>query len=132
MKVKLFYANWHKTHAEDDKNPNRTSPGLHVRVACVGDFLVDRPDLYDLVFEWDFENDARPEDFLFEQFNIGDRGVKRIRSMSVGDVVVYNGKAVVCQGMGWKTVDAPAWALERTDEVDEQDDGPEMRIARRG
>lgn len=119
MKVKLFYANWNKADREDDR-PGRTEAGLKVRISMGGDLLTDRPDLYDLIFEWDFEDGAEPEDFLFEQFNIGDHGNKRIRSMSVGDVVVYNGKAVVCQGMGWKTVDAPAWMVERTGEVDEQ------------
>lgn len=122
MKVKLFYLNWHKIEHDDARRPAKWT----------GDFHADRPDLYDLVFEWDFEEGSEPENFLFEQFNIGDRGTKRIRSMCVADVVVYNGKAVVCQGMGWTTVDAPAWALERTGEVDEQDDGSEMRIARRG
>lgn len=127
MKVKLFYANWNKIRGEDEDR------SMFSKVSFEGLFLEQRPDLYDLVFEWEFEAGATPEDFLFQQFNIGDHGGKRtIRSMSVGDVVVYEGKAVVCKGMGWETLDAPAWMVERTGEVSEQDgDPPEIRIARR-
>lgn len=119
MKVKLFYANWDKIRREDEDRSMLSA------VSFQGAFLEQRPDLYDLVFEWDFEDGAEPEDFLFVEFNVIEEPSetmrrKRIRSMSVGDVVVYNGRAHICAGCGWKRIDAPAWMVERTGEVDQQ------------
>lgn len=119
MKVKVFYANWNKIRREDE---NRS---MLVGVTFQGKFLEQRPDLYDLIFEWDFEDGAEPEGFLFEQFNIIEEPSewmqkKRIRSMSTGDVVVYNDKAIIFKGCGTEKIDAPAWMLERTGEIDQQ------------
>jgi hypothetical protein len=119
VKVKLFYANWNKIRRQDEDR------SMLSRVTFEGAFLEQRPDLYDLIFEWDFEEGAEPEGFLFEQFNVVEEpsewmAKKRIRSMSTGDVVVYNGKAIIFQGVGTKKIDAPAWMLERTGEVDRQ------------
>lgn len=109
MKVRLFYLNWSKTR----------DTTFH-RATWEGKFFIEHPNLYDLVWQGDIEGEREPEDFLYEKFNIGDREGKRIRSMSVGDVVVYDGKFVVCQGMGWKTYDEPpAWMGDAT-EVDQQ------------
>lgn len=109
MKVRLFYLNWFKTR----------DTTFH-RATWEGKFFIDRPDLYDLVWQGEVTSSASPEDFLFTKFNIGDREGKRIRSMSVGDVVVYDEKFVICQGVGWKTYDEPpAWMVEAK-EVDQQ------------
>lgn len=126
MRVKLFYLNWNKIENDDVRRPAKWT----------GAFFADRSDLYDLVFTREFPDVmvSQPEDFLFEKFNIGGREGKHIRSMCVGDVVVYDGKAVICQGMGWVSQQiAPSWALERMDEVNEQPgDPPEIRLERRG
>jgi len=39
---------------------------------------------------------------LFEQFNVGDRGGLRVRSMSVRDVVELNGVRYECKPAGWE------------------------------
>jgi hypothetical protein len=41
---------------------------------------------------------------LFERFNIGDHGGLPIRSMSVGDVVEFQGELWECAGCGWVPV----------------------------
>ena len=41
-------------------------------------------------------------EMLFEQFNVGDRGGKRIRSLSVGDMVELHTHLYRCESVGWK------------------------------
>ena len=41
-------------------------------------------------------------EMLFEQFNIGDRGGKHIRSLSVGDLVELHTHLYKCENVGWK------------------------------
>ena len=38
---------------------------------------------------------------LFFRFNVGDRGGLRVRSLSVGDVVHFNGTYHLCDILGW-------------------------------
>ncbi|HET6416715.1 MAG TPA: hypothetical protein VMW52_04655 [Phycisphaerae bacterium] len=47
-------------------------------------------------------------DALFERFNIGDRAGLSVRSMSVGDVVAFDGRAIamLCCKVGWRAVPA--------------------------
>ncbi len=49
--------------------------------------------------------DSEHPDTEFERFNIGDRRGLDVRSMSVGDVVVIDGIAWVCQPAGWELAD---------------------------
>ena len=50
------------------------------------------------------ENDPFPVvlETLFEQFNVGDHGGKRIRSLSVGDMVELHSHLYKCESVGWK------------------------------
>lgn len=49
-------------------------------------------------------------EYLFRQFNIGDHGGQRIRSMSVGDIVEYVSEhgwtlgTYLCNTTGWKEI----------------------------
>ena len=62
---------------------------------------------YELVYEKDvpkvgFDEEKMVCEELFEQFNIGDHGGKRIRSMSVGDKIVFdNYTQYICDTVGW-------------------------------
>lgn len=53
----------------------------------------------------DFDEELVVCDELFERFNIGDHGGKQIRSMSVGDKVVFdNYVQYICANIGWKRI----------------------------
>lgn len=52
-----------------------------------------------------FDEELQVCEDLFEQFNIGDHGGKAIRSMSVGDKIVFdNYTQYICSNVGWKRV----------------------------
>lgn len=104
--AKVLYFNWHKARKEDGVyNPN----GSLGRVTWTGELLTDRPDLYDWVDEVDIipnKDYISTCDKAFREFNCveeGDMAGMHIRSMSVGDVVLFpDGNLYVCQGCGWK------------------------------
>jgi len=101
MKYSLVYANLEKLRELDD---NRKSL---LAVTDRGE-LLDDPLLYEKVFDGDMdENDPDFLENLFEQFNIGDFGGRPVRSMSVGDLVVFgDGSGVLCTSVGWVGVSA--------------------------
>jgi hypothetical protein len=100
-KYKVVYADWEMM----DRDQRWAVMGLEAR------FLSDRPDLYYAVYESKtsspFEKEA---DLIFKRFNIGDFGDRKdIRSMSVGDLVVFeDGSALLCLSFGWKPVCIPS------------------------
>lgn len=104
MKYKLVYANWEKLHELPDDR----------KLLCevmFGKVLEDNPEYYDTVFEGETDDPTKLPDELFERFNIGDRGGKHVRSMSVGDLVIFeDGRAVVCAPVGWKETKSPIQA----------------------
>jgi hypothetical protein len=93
MKAEIFYHDFQDTH-------------------CLMFGTVADPKHYGKVAEVEVSDDiAQPSvssehicGLLFEQFNIGDRGV---RSMSVGDKIRLEGRGTwVCQPVGWGLVHA--------------------------
>lgn len=98
MLAKIIYFNWYKGDAAGLMRPTFT-----------GELLHDRPDLYDMVGEIDVEPTEDGCDDAFRAFNrVEEDDMKgmEIRSMSVGDIVLFdNGKMFVVQGMGWKAID---------------------------
>ena len=77
--------------------------------AFVGEIYLDRPDLYHKVETHNFPNNNLNEiaEQLFMDYNV-DSGLQckaGIRSMSVGDVVLFdNGAVFVCSPVGFKQV----------------------------
>jgi hypothetical protein len=140
MIVKVIYLNWRKCDTEDEKTrkfvPDAPSIG---RGRWTGELMADRPDLYNNVAEMNYiasPRDVATEkqresyaDSLFEMFNLHIHKIwntsngkpKRLRSLSVGDAIVFdNGHMVVCQGMGWKHVSGNSLAFWALPEVDAQ------------
>lgn len=80
-----------------------------------GKFLEKRYDLYGVVASYtcrigkDVMVSKRDcANKVFEKFNIGDHGGKDVRSMSVGDLVVFeDGTALLCGRAGWELVKVP-------------------------
>jgi len=61
--------------------------------------------------EIDATSEAEARDRLFEKFNIAHPSDYRNRSMSVGDVIVFDGnRAYACESAGWKEVPRPVEA----------------------
>ena len=104
MRVQLYYANWHElTRIPDDQ-------GTFIAVVQRGEQLLDE-EFYDCVYRCEL-NCETPIDVcnkLFEQFNFGDRGGCKVRSMSVGDLVIIDyalwKEVFVCKPTGWQKVD---------------------------
>ena len=127
MIAKVLYLNWHKLEREQRLSlPNSSCSARAAQLTLSGDFVADRPDLYDHVYTYVYADlDPHVEDTLFARLNIEDRSKfipakHRIRSMCVGDVVLLGDKAIVCQGMGWKMIDSVPDAFKNLEEVDEQ------------
>ena len=130
--AKIIYFNWHKLNQE----PRPTEgASLFVRVNPCGELLVDRPDLYDYVADIAADGDhIETCDRAFRAFNRvedGDMPNSQVRSMCVGDLVVFDdGRLFVCQGCGWKEFVGHSlkfWALPK---VTTQEVSAETRIAR--
>jgi len=86
-KLTIYYVDFEKTNRDDRWD------------ASMGKFIgVDK---ITKIGTYEAKNDENPLYEAFEEFNIGNRGGYRVRSMSVGDVVVWNGTAYICAGAGW-------------------------------
>jgi len=121
---KVVYFNWEKARIEDERDcaskPHKSS---FLSVTWTGELLTDRPDLYDCVGDWmglDGNHiDACDEIFrAYNRVEPGDMADLPIRSMSVGDLVVFDdGELIVCQGMGWKSYTGHSlafWAIPKS------------------
>lgn len=108
MKAKIIYFNWYRV-------ANTAEHDLLARATMGGNVLVDRPELYDVVGEIDLTPDETGCDVAFRAFNRveeGDMEGLTIRSMSVGDIVLFDGpdaKMFVCKGMGWEEIPREAF-----------------------
>lgn len=103
MLAKLIYANWQDMSREQRFN------------VSMGEVIND-PKLYRVVSVLNVNADTPIDacDNISECFNIGDHGGQKVRSTSVGDIVLFldgtigdvasfpNGDAFLCQGAGWK------------------------------
>ena len=111
MIAKILYFNWTKANKEDGVYNPKGSLG---RVRWTGELLVDRPDLYDHVGNIECAEageTACGEAFRkFNRVEEGDMEGMNIRSMSVGDVVLFDdSRMFVVQGMGWKEIPTEAF-----------------------
>ena len=92
MQAKVIYAKWRSMSRDESFN------------VSMGE-VINNPALYEVigVYEVDEETHEAVCERLFERFNIGDHGGKNVRSMSVGDIVLFpEGQAFLCAGCGWK------------------------------
>lgn len=118
MKATIIYSKMGELPRDDSGDPrNETGlvdkgrklgpPSTAVAICTCGVFRSDDPSLYEVAAEVETDSDTEADcGSLFERFNIGDHGGERIRSMSVGDVIVFGSdRTFVVQGMGWKEVD---------------------------
>jgi hypothetical protein len=118
MKISILYADWELLR--DQAEVSRLAGGGLLddpfwAVTWEGKDLLDsNPMAYSTVWEGSREGLAGPgskdidQDILnelWERFNIGDRGGKRIRSMCVGDQVWIADRKWVCQKVGWERCD---------------------------
>lgn len=106
-KAALFYLDWDALHT----NPKFFAMTNGDSVAAPSNYQMIQAD----------DQDAPAKDAIgiaegfFAQFNIGDHGGRNdIRSMSVGDVVVFVDQfgtwfALKCAGAGWTVIDDPIW-----------------------
>lgn len=92
MEINVYYISYDKTDADE-------------RWAAQKGMLLP-VDKFDLVstYQDTAESVLDVLDQAFQKFNIGDRDGKRIRSMSVGDVVQVDGTSFLCQMTGWHEV----------------------------
>lgn len=94
MQAKILYFNWYK-----GATSNRMS------VTLSGEIATDRPDLYDCVGEVDVDPTIAACEKVFRDYNRveeGDMDGMEIRSMSVGDIVLFHdGTAIAVAGCGW-------------------------------
>ncbi len=119
MRISILYADWDllREHADlalkDGKSGTRDT---YMAVTMRGEDVLDsQPTAYSIV--WEGYRTAHPEALkrmgidqqvlseLWEQFNIGDHGGQRIRSMSVGDQVWIDDRKWVCKPIGWERCD---------------------------
>jgi hypothetical protein len=103
LPVHLIYFDWNRLEALGREEGRASWLTL---VTC-GEYVGDaHPEVYETVYETTGDGDD-PEaicNHLFEQFNIGDRGGLRVRSMSVGDVVEVGDRRFICKGIGWAEI----------------------------
>ncbi len=120
MIAKVIYFNWRKAEKEDLACQCDSMTRLSLkRVTWTGELLSDRPDLYDNVGEIGVPDSSENScELAFRAFNRvldGDMSGMTIRSMSVGDLVVFDdSKLFVCYGSGWNAVSGHSlafWAL---------------------
>lgn len=131
MFAKVIYFNWNKARNEDFKSDRNLSPSL-MSVTWSTGLLIDRPDLYDYVgdFEVSGEN-LRTFSYegvcngAFRRFNrveADDMAGLNIRSMSVGDIVLFDdGRLFVVHGMGWKEFSGNFDKFNKLSKVNQQD-----------
>ncbi len=103
MRIKLCYANWHELNKIPDDHETFLS------VVMGGETLLDE-EFYDHVHSCEMMcSSIEACNELFEQFNFGDRGGHKVRSMSVGDIVIIDydfwKEVYVCQPKGWRKLD---------------------------
>ena len=105
MKYALVDPNWDELRKLDEN--------LLFKV-MTGKVAEDKPELYEAVFCGECDDaDCATErgraalaERLFERFNIGDHGGLRIRSLSVGDLLVFDGgPTLLCAPAGWDEID---------------------------
>jgi hypothetical protein len=99
MLVQVLYADWDRLRALDDDRET-----LFDVMHCG---KVMDPSFYNEVATVVVEADTILEalEKVFEDFNIGDGATsRRVRSMSVGDLVNCNGELWLCKSVGWKPV----------------------------
>lgn len=117
MRIVITYPDWRQLRERADAH-RAGDPDASIddddffAVTMKGEDVSGRhSDLYEVVFnedvpEADGNDDHRVLGYLFERFNIGDHGGKRIRSMSVGDQVSLDGRCYVCKPVGWEQLPA--------------------------
>lgn len=126
--AKIIYFNQRKALQEDDTYKHDASL---IRVTWTGELLAGRPDLYDYVGDIDCgEVSAYPYEYekvcdnAFRAFNRVDEGDMeglKIRSMCVGDIVLFpDGKLYVVQGCGWKEFSGNSLVFWNLPKVEEQ------------
>lgn len=94
MKARLVYMDWKKAISKSTTFFN---------VLTHGEFLHDKPELYEVraEVEVEFDDHVACED-LFREFNIGETR-RKFRSLSVGDCIFFeSGKFFVCKTIGWE------------------------------
>ena len=99
MNISIYYADWDYLREYDER--------AFIAVTFKGNNCRDKhPKGYNLVHEeigsFDDMTDQEILSDYFERFNIGDRGKKWVRSMSVGDQVQIDDRTWVCKPIGWE------------------------------
>lgn len=103
--AEIYYADWEKTTREDRFNASEgkfIGIDKYVLVDTVPNLVAIHSRTRGVEF-----SDHEMLDMLFEKYNIGE-GAKKlgIRSMSVGDIVVFEKKtAYLCSRVGWTELD---------------------------
>jgi hypothetical protein len=113
MRYKLLYANWEKLRNLGDE--------CRALFKVMTHGFVTGSQFYMLVHEGDAptRTQGATADYLFERFNIGDRAGLPVRSMSVGDIILFGcGQALVCKPVGWEALDSSRNPLQHAFDKD--------------
>jgi len=119
MRIRILYADWTLLREQADlarEDGEADTYDTYMAVTMRGEDVLDsQPMAYNIV--WEGHRTAHPKALermgidqqvlseLWEQFNIGDHGGQRIRSMCVGDQVWVDDRKWVCKPIGWERCD---------------------------
>lgn len=100
MDAHVIYARWSKEFFAED--PKRLDIIVKGDVGLVDDYelMCSMP-----VNGIPVANDEEIADIMFAKFNNGEASRRRIRSMSMGDMVMIDDRLYVAKMVGWKRVD---------------------------
>lgn len=110
--IRIIYPDWTKIRklADEARGDGGEDPYMDVTMRGKDHQWWMPKDMYEDIWSREFpfvqkEDDPTILGELFEQFNIGDHGGTRCRSMSVGDIVVIDDRRYVCKPIGWERSD---------------------------